>query len=117
MTPTIITRLPEREQEELDRRVQAPIPAPDPDQEVERDQADLPEEVEQHQIEREEHAEHARLHDEQPDEELLHPSVDVPNHRRDNDRHQHRGQRDHQNQNPIHTKIKNHPDYIIVQNR
>ena len=38
-------------QEELDGRVQAPRPAPDPDDEVHRDQHDLPEDVEQEEVE------------------------------------------------------------------
>ena len=47
-------------QEELDRRVEAPVAAPDADQEVHRHQHDFPEQEEQQEVERDEGADHAR---------------------------------------------------------
>ncbi len=46
--------------EELDGRVEPVLPAPDPDDEVHRDQHHFPEHVENEEIEREEYPEHAR---------------------------------------------------------
>src|SRR6185312_14396476 len=48
-----------REEEELDGGVGAPLVAPDTDEEVHRHQHQLPEEIEEEQVEREEHSEHA----------------------------------------------------------
>ena len=51
----------EREQEELDRRVDAPRAAPDADDEVHRDEHGLPEHVEEEEVGGAEHADHAHL--------------------------------------------------------
>jgi hypothetical protein len=48
-------------EEELDRRVEPVGAAPDPDQEVHRDEHHLPEQEEEHEVERHERAEHAAL--------------------------------------------------------
>ena len=58
-----------REQEELDGRVDAALVPPDPDEEVHRDEHQLPEEVEQEEIEREEHADDAGEHPHQAEVE------------------------------------------------
>jgi hypothetical protein len=58
-------------EEELDRRVQLARPAPDPDQEVHRDQHDLPEHVEQDEIQRAENPQHPGLEEQQEDVVLL----------------------------------------------
>ena len=64
-----------RVEEELDRRVLRPVLrlAPDADQEVHRDEADLPEDVEEDQVERDEHAQHAHFEQQEEEEELPHP--------------------------------------------
>ena len=48
-------------EKELDRRVKLPRSAPDADDEVHRHQHQFPEDVEQEEIERKKHADHARL--------------------------------------------------------
>ncbi len=47
------------EEEELDRGVDPPLAAPDPDEQVHRDQHDLPEDVEEEEVPGEQRAEHA----------------------------------------------------------
>jgi len=54
-----------RVEEELDRRVDAPLVPPDPDQEVHRDQHRLPEHVEEEEVEGDEHPQHPRLQEEE----------------------------------------------------
>jgi len=66
-------RTDDRVEDELDRGVDPPRSAPDPDQQVHRDQHQLPEDVEEEDVERQEDAEHPRLQHEQEDVELLHP--------------------------------------------
>ena len=51
----------QRVQEEFDRRIEPPLAAPDADQEIHRHEHHFPENVEEHEIERHENAEHARL--------------------------------------------------------
>ena len=67
-------RADHRVDDELDRRVEPPLAAPDADDEVHRDQHHLPEDVEEEQVERDERAEHAGLEDEHRDDELARPS-------------------------------------------
>ena len=54
-----------REQEELHRRVDPALPAPDADDHVHRDQHHLPEHVEQEEVERHEDTQHAHHQDEE----------------------------------------------------
>jgi hypothetical protein len=61
----------QRVEEELDRRVLAVRAPPDPDQEVHRYQHELPEDEEQHQVERNERAGHAGLQQELQSQERL----------------------------------------------
>src|SRR5438132_919435 len=68
----------ERVQEELERRVAPPRTAPDRDQEVHRDEADLPEDEELEQVQGQEHAADRRLHEEEHGEELGNPRMLVP---------------------------------------
>ena len=58
-------RADHRVDEELEARVDAPFAAPDADDEVHRDEHHFPHHVEQEEIERQEHAEHAGREDEQ----------------------------------------------------
>ncbi len=55
----------ERVDDELRRRIDAVLRAPDADDEVHRDQRELEEDVEEHHVERREHARHAALEQEQ----------------------------------------------------
>ena len=52
----------QRVEEELERRIDPAVAAPDADDHVHRDQHRLPEDVEQEQVERAEHPQHQRLH-------------------------------------------------------
>jgi hypothetical protein len=65
-------RADERVDEELHARVAAVVPAPDPDHEEHRDEHELPEYIEQHRIEREEHSDHADLQQQEQEAERLH---------------------------------------------
>ena len=58
-----------RVENELHRRVDAALVAPDADQEVHRDQHRVPEDVEQEQVERDEHADHRALEQQHADAE------------------------------------------------
>ena len=71
--------------EELDRCVLSPRTAPDPDEEVHRNEEELPEEEEQDVIKGDEDAVHRGLERQHPGEELLLPVGDVP--RCDNGQH------------------------------
>src|SRR3546814_3925253 len=60
-------RAGERIEEELEGRVDAPPAAPDADDEEHRNQHALEEDIEDHQVERAEHADHQRLEHEEGD--------------------------------------------------
>ncbi len=66
----------ERVQHELHRGVDAVRAAPDADDQVHRDQDDLPEDVEEEQVQGHEDADHADLEDEEGDHVALHPVLD-----------------------------------------
>ena len=81
-------------EEELDGRVEPPRPAPDPDEEVHRDQHDLPEHVEEEHVEGAEDPEHPRLEQEQEHVVLAHALVDRGPAREDRDEAEERRQQD-----------------------
>ena len=62
--------------EELDGGIQAPVAAPDPDQEVHGDQHDFPEDIEQDEIEGHEDTEHPGFEDKQKGVILFDPVFD-----------------------------------------
>ena len=64
------------EEEELDRRVDPPRAAPYPDEEVHGDEHQLPEDVEEDQVEGAEGADHRRFEEEEGDVILLDPVLD-----------------------------------------
>ena len=64
-------------EQELDRRVETLVVAPDADEEIHRDEDDVPEDVEQEQIERQEHADHRRFQQQHENRELLHALVNA----------------------------------------
>ena len=65
----------QRVEEELEARIDAPLAAPDADDEEHRNEARLEEQVEQHEIEGAEHADHRGLEDQEGDEIFLHPGA------------------------------------------
>ena len=71
-------RADERVEDELDRGVDAVGAAPDADDQVHRDEHELPEDVEEEHVEREEHADHADLEHQEGDHVLLHALLDRP---------------------------------------
>ena len=62
-------RTDHRVQDELYRGVDPSLASPYADQEIHRDQHDFPENVKQHQVERAEHSDHARLERKETDHE------------------------------------------------
>ena len=85
-------RADQRVEDELDRGVDAVGATPDADDQVHRDQYDLPEDVEEEEVEREEDAEHPCLQDEEANEVLLHAVLDRPEARQDADPAKQRGE-------------------------
>ena len=85
-----------RVQNELDRRVDAALVAPDPDEEVHRDEHRVPEDVEEEQIERDEHADHRAL--EQQHEDAERPGVLVHRFPRSEERERRQKSGQHQEQ-------------------
>ena len=88
-----------RVQEELDGRIDAPLAAPDADDEIHRDQHPFPEQVVQHQVQGQKDAQHGGLHHQHPSVELPAAGVDLlkrdaDREREDHGRHQHHQQRD-----------------------
>mmetsp|Transcript_18462 Transcript_18462/g.30080 ORF Transcript_18462/g.30080 Transcript_18462/m.30080 type:complete len:613 (-) Transcript_18462:8250-10088(-) len=86
--------------EELERRIDAVRPTPDPDDQEHRDQPRLKEEVEQHQIQRHEHAQHERFQQQESDHVFLDARGHVPR-GRNHQRHHEGGQHHKQNRNPV----------------
>ena len=85
----------ERVQDELDRGVDPVGAAPDADDQVHRDQDDLPEDVEQEHVQGDEHADHPDLEDEERDHVFLDPGLDRLEARQDRDPRQ-GGRQDHE---------------------
>ena len=83
------------EEEELERGIHPALAAPHPDDQEHGDEAAFEEQVEDHQIERAEHADHQRLEHQEGDHILLHPLLDAPA-CDDADGHQEGGQDDEQ---------------------
>jgi hypothetical protein len=100
----------QRVEEELDRRVQPPVAAPDADEEVHRHQHDLPEQEEQQEVERNERADHAGLEHQQEDVVLLHALPDGRPRRQDRDRAQQRRHQDQQDAEAVDAEEVVSPD-------
>ena len=66
-----------RVHEELEGGVQTAFVAPNPDQEIHRDESHFPEDVEQEQIQAQENAHHAGLQEQQENVEFAHPVGDT----------------------------------------
>ena len=94
-------RAHERVEEELDRGVEPPRAAPDPDQEVHRDQHHLPEHVEQEHVERAEDTEHPGLEQEQEHVVAAHALADGRPRGQDRDRAEQRREQDQERRDPV----------------
>src|SRR5271156_837605 len=94
----------QRVQEKFDRGVQPPIAAPDADQKIHRHQHHFPENVEQHEVQRHENAQHAGLQQQQQDVIFLFAFVDRRPGRQNRNRAQHRGQQHHQETQPVNSQ-------------
>ena len=90
-------RAEQRVEEELEACVDPPRSAPDADDQEHRDQAAFEEQVEHHEIERRERADHQRFQHQERDHVFLDALLDRQPARDDADRHQRRGQ-DHERQ-------------------
>jgi hypothetical protein len=85
----------QRVDEELERRVDPARPAPDADDEVHRHEHELPEDVEEEEVERDERAEHARFQHQHEEEVLLHALLHVAEREEDDDRRE-EGRKQHE---------------------
>src|SRR5665647_1054654 len=94
----------QREQEELDGRVDAPRAAPDADDEVHRHQHDLPEHVEQEEVGGQKDSAHPHLQQEQRDEEAQLAVLDVVPAADDHDDAEQRGEEEEQGGDAVHTE-------------
>jgi hypothetical protein len=83
-----------RVEDELHRRVDAAVVAPHADEEIHRDEDEVPEHVEQEDIERREDAEHRRLEEQHEDREFLDLLVNALPSREERDRRQEPGEHD-----------------------
>src|SRR5687768_862542 len=96
----------EREDDELQRRVDAALAAPDADDQVHRHEHQLEEHVEEEEVEREEHADHADLEQEESGHELRHALLDRPAARIDDRDEGEERRHDHeQHGDPIHAEL------------
>jgi len=93
------------EQEELDRRVDPPLAAPDPDQQVHRDQHDLPEDVEEEEVPGQERAEHAGGEQQQRGAERRPVAVDPLPRAEDDDRHQEDAEHRERHRDAVHRQV------------
>jgi hypothetical protein len=98
-------RADERVQHELHRRVDAVRAAPDADDQVHRDQDQLPEDVEEEEVEGDEDADHADFEDQEGDHVLLHADLDRPEAGEDADPAQRRRQGDHQHAQAVDAQL------------
>ncbi len=97
-------------QEELHRRVLALRAPPSLDEEVHRDEHQLPEHEEQDQVERQEDAHDRPLEEEEPRHIGLHPVLDVALGREQTEREQQRGDDDHEDADPVDTDDVTDPE-------
>jgi hypothetical protein len=100
----------EGEEEELDRRVDAPVASPHPDEEIHRNEDQLPEDVEQEEVEREKDPHHPDLEEKHEDHELLHVLLDRFVGGQDGDRHQERGEQEKPQGDAVHPHVVADPE-------
>ena len=87
--------------EELDRRIQPALPAPDPDDEIHRDQHDLPEDIEHEHVQRYEDTQHAGEHGQQERVVPPLPLLDVLVGREHAERHEAGGEQHHEERDAV----------------
>ena len=106
-------RAEEGVEEELEGRVDAVLAAPDADDQEHRDQAALEEEVEEHQVQRGEDAEHQRFQHQEGDHVFLHPHLHVPA-GGDGDRHQEGGEHHEEDRDAVHAHLVFQPQQPLA---
>ena len=94
-----------RVEDELDHGVDASFVAPHADEEVHRDQDEVPEHVEEEEIQSGEDAQHRRLEQQHEDRELLDLLVDTLPRRQQRDRRQEAGQDDQHQADPVDSQV------------
>ena len=99
-------RAEQRVEEELEARIDAPLAAPDADDQEHRDQAGLEEQVEQHEVEGREDADHRRLEDEEGDHVLLDAVLDRVPRSQDAERHQERREQDERHREAVDAELE-----------
>src|SRR5213593_2422818 len=103
-------RADHRVEHELHRGVDPVGAAPDPDDEVHRDQHRLPEHVEQEEVEADEDPEHPGLEDQHRRHELLDAVLDGVPGRRERQRHEERRQEHEQEADAVDPHVVAHPE-------
>src|SRR5437867_6747593 len=98
-------RAGERVKKKLDGGVKFSGTAPDSDQEIHRNQHDLPKHVENEEVERHENAEHSRLQQEHECVVFFDSLLDRIPGGENRDEPQKRGQKDHQNADSVDAKL------------
>ena len=109
-------------QEKLDGGVDAPVMAPDSDQEVHGDQGNFPEHVEQEQVERNEDADQPEFEQDQKGEELFDAMVDgLPRHqnrnRREEGGQQHQPERQAVQADVVVNRRRRDPDAVVNESK
>ncbi len=102
-------RAERREEEELHRGVDPPLPPPHPDDEIHGDEGDLPEYVEEEEIHGEKHPHHPGLHEEHEGVEGLLMLLDVVEGAQDGDGGGEGGEHHHEEADPVQRHRIAHP--------
>ena len=98
-------RAEQRIEEELQAGIDAACATPNPDNQEHWDQAGFKEDVEQHDVERAEDADHQRFQNKERDHIFAHPLLDAFPARQDTERHQEGGQDHEQHRNAVDTEM------------
>ena len=102
MIPTSIRTEPRSVNGRTSRKRRSCGPAPDPDQEVHRDQHHLPEHVEQKRVQADEHADHSRLENQEIRASTGSRADGRRSRREDREEAEHRGQQHEQHRDAVH---------------
>jgi len=110
----------ERVEEELERRLDAVRASPDPDHHVHRDEHQLPEDVEEEEVHRDERAHHRALEQEQREAPVLQPRLERPERRVRRDRHDDAGEQQQPERDPVDRDVianaeLRHPRDVLVE--
>ncbi len=90
-----------RVNEEFERRIDLPRPAPNANQQGHRDEHEFPENEEENEVQGAEDPDHGGFHDQQADHEFFHASLDVTPRGEHAERHDQGGQQDQQETDAI----------------